>query len=110
LRAVRGFFSSGICVDVSLGALPFERELVERASLIQAGHLEVRVPAVEDLIIMKALAHRPRDWGDIEGLIDTHAQIDFERVRYWLREFASILDSPEIQEDFEQMLRRRRKV
>ena len=101
---------SSVDIDVSLGALPFEREVVARASLIVAGDIRVSVPAVEDLVIMKALARRPRDWGDIEGLIDTWPDLDLDRVRQWLREFGSILEMPEIQEDFEQLLRQRQKV
>lgn len=99
---------SSVDVDVSLGALPFEREVVARASMIEAGDIQVRVPAIEDLVIMKALARRPRDWGDIEGLIDARPEMDFDRIRHWLREFGSILEMPEIQDDFEQLLRRRR--
>lgn len=101
---------SSVDVDVSLGALPFEREVVARASTIDAGGLQVRVAAVEDLVIMKALARRPRDWGDIEGLIDTWPDLDLDRVRQWLREFGSILEMPEIQEDFERLLRQRRRA
>jgi predicted nucleotidyltransferase len=100
---------SSVDVDISLGALPFEHEIVERASMIEVGPLRVRVAAAEDLIIMKALARRPRDWSDIDGLIDAKPEVDLDRVRHWLREFGSLLDMPEIQEDFEQMLRRRRR-
>jgi hypothetical protein len=99
---------SEVDVDVSFGALPFEREAVEHASIVKVGAIDVRVPAVEDLVIMKALARRPRDWNDIEGLIDARPDIDLHRVRHWLREFASVLDMPEIQDDFEQMLRKRK--
>lgn len=101
---------SSVDVDVSLGALPFEREVVARASMVETGDIRVRVPSVEDLVIMKALARRPRDWGDIEGLIDTRPDLDLDRIRHWLREFASILEMPEIQEDFERLLRQRRKT
>jgi hypothetical protein len=98
---------SGVDVDVSLGALPFEREVVERASLLEVGSIQVRVAAAEDLVIMKALARRPRDWSDIEGLLQVRPGMDLDRVRHWLREFASVLDMPEVQEDFESMLRKR---
>jgi predicted nucleotidyltransferase len=101
---------SSVDIDVSLGALPFEREVVERASIVSAGDIRVRVPAVEDLVIMKALARRPRDLGDIEGLLDVWPDIDLDRIRQWLREFGSILEMPEIQEDFERLLRQRRKA
>lgn len=102
--------SSSVDIDVSLGALPFEREVVERASIVDAGDIRVRVPAVEDLVIMKALARRPRDLGDIEGLLDAWPDLDLDRVRHWLREFGSILEMPEIQEDFERLLRQHRKA
>jgi hypothetical protein len=98
---------SGVDVDVSLGALPFEREVIERASLLEVGSIRVRVAAAEDLVIMKALARRPRDWSDIEGLLQVRPGMDLDRVRHWLREFASVLDMPEVQEDFESMLRKR---
>jgi predicted nucleotidyltransferase len=100
---------STVDVDVSLGALPFEQEVVERSSILDVGSIRVRLPTVEDLVVMKALARRPRDWSDIEGLLDVNAGIELDRVRTWLREFASILDMPEIQEDFEHMLRQRRR-
>src|ERR1044071_5918803 len=38
---------SSVDIDVSLGALPFEREVVARASMIDAGDIRVWVPAVE---------------------------------------------------------------
>ena len=98
---------SGIDVDVSLGALLFERELVERSSVVDASGVLLRIASVEDLVIMKALARRPRDWGDIEGLVDTHPEMDLGRVRHWLREFSSVLDMPEIQADFEKVWEQR---
>jgi predicted nucleotidyltransferase len=99
---------SSVDVDISLGALPFEQEVVERASSLEVGAIRVRLPSVEDLVIMKALARRPRDWSDIEGLLDVNPELELDRVRTWLREFASVLEMPEIQEDFERMLRQRR--
>ena len=48
-------------VDISLGILPFEQEMVERASTKTFADLSIRLPTPEDLIIMKAIAHRPED-------------------------------------------------
>jgi len=48
-------------IDISLGALPFEEEMVERSELYEADEtLQLRLPTPEDLIIMKAIA--PRIW------------------------------------------------
>ena len=46
---------------LALGLLPFEVEAVERSEAHQAGALRVRLPTPEDLIILKAVAHRPKD-------------------------------------------------
>jgi hypothetical protein len=66
-------------------------------------------PAVspEDLIIMKSLPRRPRDIADIEGVLDAHPELDLNRVRYWVGQFASVLDSPEILDDVERILKKR---
>ena len=59
-------------VDISLGALPFEIEAVERAGFHQTGSVRLRLPTPEDLIIMKAVAHRPKDLEDIRAVIETY--------------------------------------
>ena len=100
---------TGTDVDISLGALPFEREMLERSSLVKVGRLQLRLISAEDLIIMKSLARRPRDIADIEGLLTTNPDLDLDHIRHHLREFSSVLEMPEIQEDFERLLRRKRK-
>jgi uncharacterized nucleotidyltransferase DUF6036 len=95
-------------VDVSLGVLPFERESVERASIVTVAGISFPVISPEDLIIMKALARRTRDVADIEAVLDAHPDLDLNRIRYWVSQFASILDVPEILDDLERMLNRSR--
>lgn len=99
---------SGVDVDLSLGALPFEREMVERTQTIDTGGLQIRVATPEDLIIMKALARRPQDIADIAGIIDVQADLDVDRIRRWVREFSAVLEMPEILDDLEMLLRRRK--
>jgi len=98
--------NSGIDVDVSLAALEFEREVIERASTVSVGSLQLLLATAEDLIIMKALARRPRDIADIEALLTTHPDSDLLRIRHYLRQFSSILAMPEIQDEFEAIFRR----
>lgn len=90
---------SGINVDISLGMLPFEAEAVERSVIYQVGSLAIRLPTPEDLIIFKAVAHRPQDLMDIQALLESHPDLDRERVRRWVREFARALEMPELWED-----------
>lgn len=101
---------SGIDVDVAFGALPFEEEAIARAIWIDlGGDVRLPLPAPEDLIIMKAVAHRPRDLADIESVLDVHPKLDLRRVRRWVREFSAALEMPDILNDLETILTQRRK-
>ena len=91
--------ASGIHVDISLGVLPFEVEAVKRSVMHQVGKLSIRLPTPEDLIILKAVAHRPQDLLDIQAVLNNEPELDRERVRYWVCEFARALDMPELWTD-----------
>lgn len=95
---------SGIDVDISLGLLPFEIEAVERSQEHRAGSLTVRLPTPEDLIILKAIAHRPKDMLDIEAVIAAQPQLDKARIALWVRQFAELLEMPELWTDVERLL------
>lgn len=61
--------SSGIPLDVSLGAMPFEERAVTRATGFQVEPgVALTTCSAEDLIVHKAFADRPKDWLDIEGI------------------------------------------
>ena len=96
--------SSGVSIDLSIGALEFEREMIERSALLAVGALELKVATPEDLIITKAVAQRPKDIADIESILNVHDNLDLSRIRYWIREFANALDMPEMYERIERML------
>jgi len=100
LRATLRGRPTGIEVDISLGLLPFEREVLDNRRLVAAGELLLPLPRVEDLIIMKAVAHRPVDLQDIRGLVEAHPTLDRDRVRKVISEFADALELPEILDDF----------
>jgi len=95
---------SGIDVDISLGLLPFEVEAVERSQEHQAGSLRLRLPTPEDLIILKAVAHRPKDLQDIEAVIAAQPQLDAKRIAFWVQQFAELLEMPELWLDLEKLL------
>jgi len=90
-----------------LGFLPFEQEAIARAITVDAGGVSLPLPTAEDLIVMKAVAHRARDLADIESILDAQPNLDLPRVRRWVRAFASTLDQPELARDVEKILRAR---
>ena len=99
---------SGIDIDISFGVLPFEEEAVDRAVNTEVAGITIPLPTPEDLVIMKAVAHRPIDMADIQSLMDAQVDIDLRRVRQWVREFSSVLEMPEIYNDLEKILVQRK--
>jgi predicted nucleotidyltransferase len=100
---------SGIDVDIVFGSLPFEKEAVARATWMELGGVRAPLPLPEDLIIMKAVAHRPQDLADIEAILAAHPKLNLRRARRWVREFAAALSMPEILNDLEVLLSQRKK-
>lgn len=70
------------------------------------GERLLQLCSAEDLIIHKAVACRPQDLADMEGvLIRQKGRLDLDYVRGWLAEFAELLDKPEILGQFEALCR-----
>jgi predicted nucleotidyltransferase len=86
-------------IDISLGILPFEEEMVERGIVEFTGALSIRLPTPEDLIIMKAVAHRPKDLEDIRTVIDKNPSLDTDRIKQWVQSFGEILETPALWDD-----------
>lgn len=97
--------SEGVDFDVSLGALPFEREMIERADHRQLNpELSIPIARPEDLIAMKIFAGRPRDLDDARQLANIHSNLDKPRIRAAVREFSSILDRPDMMSSLESVI------
>src|SRR5262249_4138954 len=94
-------------IDLSCGALPFEQELLDRAHEISADSNLLKVATAEDLVILKAVAHRQQDLIDIDNLLRVHPEVDVSRIRYWVAQFADALESPEIIDDLDKVLHNR---
>jgi predicted nucleotidyltransferase len=97
---------SGVAVDLSLGALPFEKEMIDSARALTISNIEVRVADPENLIISKAIPMRPNDVSDIDKLLTYYPDVDFERIRKVVSEFQVLLDRPEYIHRLEDLLQR----
>jgi hypothetical protein len=96
----------GTAVDVFLGFLPFEREIIDRATtlLLHEG-VSGLVSTAEDLVIMKLIAGRSQDLYDVVALCDLHPDIDKDRVARVVSEYAEILDRPDISKNLDELIR-----
>jgi hypothetical protein len=78
---------SGTPVDLSLAWLPFEREALQRSTVVDFAGVFIHVAAPEDLIVYKAVAWRDRDRSDIERLLTRYrGQLNLDRIRALVRE------------------------
>jgi hypothetical protein len=88
----------GAGIDVLLGALPYEENLINRATPFAfSPGLEIRTCSAEDLIVMKLFASRPLDIRDAEGIAARNAaRLDWSYVEKQLRPLAELKEDPEI--------------
>ena len=99
---------SGVDLDLTLATLPIEDEFLARAKPAEIRGARILLPTPEDLIVMKAIAHRPRDAADIEAIRDAHPRLDLRRIRRLVRSVATALEQPELLDDLEALLKHRR--
>jgi hypothetical protein len=88
----------GIGIDLSLGALPFEERMMQRASVwVIPEHGELRTCSPEDLITLKSIASRPQDWIDVEKVIIRQgAKLDRDLILEELTPLVQLKEEPEI--------------
>lgn len=99
--------SNGFEIDVSLGIPGYEEEVMRRAVdyEVEPGKF-VKLCSAEDLVIHKAVAARPRDIEDIEGVVYRQGdKLDVSYIRLWLQQFADALDKSDLSAAFERMRR-----
>ena len=66
---------TGVNVDLAIGESGFEKQIVARAIPQKIGRFTVNVATPEDIILMKLIASRDKDLGDIDGLIAVHGRV-----------------------------------
>lgn len=100
--------SNGVSVDVSLAALPFEEEVLQRASRWrEVDKVWLVTCSAEDLVIYKLVAGRPGDIQDIIGIVQRQGgKLDLARIRYWGAQFAELKEDPDLLRPFEDALRK----
>ncbi len=96
---------SGIRIDFVFSLSQFERDAIRRGVTVACEGVDVRFVSVEDLIIQKIVAGRPRDLADAKTVILKNAEFDRGLVRHWLQQFDQELDTGFLQV-FEQVLER----
>ncbi len=85
---------AGIRIDFIFSFSPYERQAIQRAKRVTLGGTGVVFAAVEDLIIHKIVAGRPRDLEDVAGILLKNPEMDQAYIQDWLRQFEEALQIP----------------
>jgi hypothetical protein len=105
--------TSGVGIDVALGAFPFEDEAIRRGQEIALlpGRV-LRLCTAEDLIVFKTFAARPQDWRDVEMTIVRQGDdaLDWRYVHRQLRPLLELKEEPELFERLEGLRARLRRA
>ena len=95
---------SGIRIDFIFSFTPYESQAIARAVPAILGGTRVMFAAVEDVIIHKVFAGRPRDLEDVRSLMIKNPVLDRRYVRKWLREFEKSSEKATLLKTFEGVL------
>ena len=79
--------TSGIRVDVVFAQSGYEHEALRRTNSITIESYPLKFISLEDLMIMKTIAGRPRDLEDVRGLIAKNRSFNRALVTHWLRAY-----------------------
>jgi predicted nucleotidyltransferase len=96
-----------VIVDFLLTLSGYEEQIIERAVRRDLGGISAWVCSIEDLIILKVVAGRDKDWLDLEALLlEQFGKLDETFIMNWLEQFAEALEKPEILTKYRQLVER----
>ena len=83
--------STGIRVDWIFSHSNYERQAIERSNKVKFGDTIVRFASLEDVVIHKIIAGRPRDIEDVSIILLKTSEYDYQYISRWLRKFDNSL-------------------
>jgi hypothetical protein len=88
--------NDGIGIDIGLAAFSYEEQAFQRSSLFEFDEgIVLRTISAEDLVIMKALAGRDKDWLDVGTISIRQAQtLDWTLIETTIAALAELFENP----------------
>jgi len=96
--------ATGIRMDFIFSFTPYESQAIRRAKRVRILDHDVCFTSIEDLIIHKIFAGRPRDIEDVEMVILKNPDVDLRYVTKWLDTFDAASDEKNFSATFRKIL------
>jgi hypothetical protein len=95
---------SGIRIDFIFSFISYERQAIDRAKPVLLSGEPVMFASVEDIIIHKCFAGRPRDLEDARSIVIKNPEFDQAYVRHWLKELEILPERAGLSRAFENLI------
>lgn len=86
--------ATGIRIDIIFAQSTYEQQALQRVRRVPMGDVQVCFASVEDVVIQKLVAGRPRDIEDARRIWLKNPHMDEEYIRHWLQQFEEALSEP----------------
>lgn len=85
LVKVKTYLPAGnsVDVDVFINETPFQQSIMQRRQHFDLSDRSIPFVTPEDLVLLKLLANRPRDLGDIADVVFIQGQLDQDYLHHW---------------------------
>lgn len=96
---------TGMPLDLVIAGEGLEVSFLERAQMVDLGGFRVPVISIEDLVVAKIVAGRPKDLEDVQNLIAIHPEgdLDVRRIRKVLGDLDQLLERADLLPAFERL-------
>ena len=78
---------SGFRIDFIFSFTEYEKRAIKRAKSVLIGKKKIKFTSLEDIIIQKIFAGRPRDLEDVRNIMIKNPSFDKKYINKWLKEF-----------------------
>lgn len=79
--------TSGIRVDFIFSFSSYERQAIDRSISVVFSSTPIQFASIEDVIIHKIFAKRPRDLEDVRTILIKNSEYDIQYINKWLEKF-----------------------
>jgi predicted nucleotidyltransferase len=85
---------TGIRIDLIFSFSEYEHQAIRRVKRVQIGDTSVMFASVEDVVVQKVIAGRPRDLEDVKIILAKNPETNIPYIRSWLKQFSESLSEP----------------
>lgn len=89
-------------IDIIFGALPFEKDALDRAVEVKIGDSSIKFCTAEDLILLKIISERSKDLEDVRSILRFQKEnLDYTYLEPRIMELSDLLDRPGIRQKWD---------